>query len=76
MCAVAHQHLDPVEVTTDIGIDAGLVAPTTAHSPAHDSNLNPRPILFTDQGSAWVTLESSVGEQDLGWGRRGQWRGW
>lgn len=51
-CAAGHQQLDPVEVKTDIGVDTRPVAPTTAHSPAHDSNLNPPPILFADQGSA------------------------
>lgn len=50
--AVGHQLLDPVEVTTDVGVDTGPVGPTTAHSPAHNSNLNPQPFLFAGQGSA------------------------
>lgn len=51
-CAVGHDHPDPVEVPTDIGVDTRPVGPTTAYSPAHDSNLIPQPILFTGQGSA------------------------
>lgn len=50
--AAGYQHLHPFEVSTDVGVDTGSVGPTTAHSPAHDSNLIPQPFLFTGQGSA------------------------
>lgn len=49
--AVSHQHPDPFEVPTDVGVDTRPVGPSTAYSPAHDSNLIPPPFLFAGQGS-------------------------
>lgn len=47
-----HYLSDPFVVHADVGVDAGPVGPTTAHAPAHDSNLIPQPFLFAGQGSA------------------------
>ena len=58
--AAGHQHLDPVKICTDVGVDPGPVGSTAARSPAHDSNLNPQTSLFTGQGATGVTLGSVV----------------
>lgn len=60
-----HGRPDPVVVMTDVGIDSRAIGPTTAYSPAHNSNLIPHSILVADQGSSRVTLRSSIGKPDL-----------
>lgn len=45
---MGYQVLDPVKVQTDVGVDSRQVGLTTAHSPAHNSNLIPQPLQVAD----------------------------
>lgn len=53
-----HLASDPAGKSVDVGVDAGLVPPTTALAPAHHAGDVVYSVILTHQGSTWVALQS------------------